>query len=110
MTEMTQQEKIEALATLALEQARERLAQEYSQQRADAETVEVVPGSAYTRIDRGRGSHVSGFLMVEHETGVVYGTRGYGKVRKGHCYGTLDTTGDWYWGAHYPQPASEART
>jgi hypothetical protein len=105
---MTQQEKIQALADLVLEQSRARLATLYSQEQADAETVQVRPGNLYTKIDRGPQHNMSGMLMIEHATGNVYGIKAYGKVHKGHQYGTLDTTGDWYWGNYYPErvPAS----
>jgi hypothetical protein len=101
----TQQDKIKALADLVREQSRERLARLYSRQQADAEQVEIRPGKAYTKIDRGPGHNMSGMLMVEHATGNVYGIKAYGKVHKGHAYGTLDTVAAWYWGDYYPRPA-----
>jgi len=96
---MTEQEtKIRALADLVLSQKRERLARDYSQQQADRGTVEVIPGRKYTKIDVGVPPYLSGCLMVEHETGFVYGIKGYGVPHKQHRYGTLDTTGQYYWG------------
>jgi hypothetical protein len=100
---MTQEEKIQALAGQVLEQSRARIAAQYSQWQADAEMVKVIPGNLYTKIDRGPEHNMSGMLMIEHATGNVYGIKAYGKVHKGHQYGTLDTIGDWYWGEYGPR-------
>lgn len=105
VTELTEEQKIQALADLVLEQSRARLAQLYSQGQAEAERVEVRPGKVYTKIDRGPAHNMAGMLMIEHGTGNVYGIKAYGKVHKGHAYGTLDTIADWYWGDYYPRPA-----
>jgi hypothetical protein len=40
--------------------------------------------------------------MIENATGVIYGIKGYGRVHKGHRYGTLDTAGQWFWGNYGP--------
>jgi hypothetical protein len=95
---MTEQEKITALAGLLLRQRQERLGREASLEQAGWEQVEVTPGRKYTRIDRGTASSMSGALMVEHGTGIIYGILGYGKVDKRSRYGTLDTTDRFYWG------------
>lgn len=95
---MTEQEKIRALAGLVLGQRRERLAREGAQRQADAETVEVIPGRKYTKIDRGTPGNMTGCVMVEHGTGIIYGVKGYGVPHKQHPYGTLDTTSEFYWG------------
>ncbi len=94
---------IEELAALILHQQRERIARLYSQWQADDETVNVVPGPKYTKIDRGPSRNMSGFLMIENETGRIYGIKGYGKVHKGHYYGTLADAGTWYWGNYGPE-------
>ena len=96
--------KIAQLALLLQEETRARLARQYSQAQADRESAEIRPGKVYTKIDIGG----SGKLMVEHATGIVYGIKAYGKVHKGHAYGTLDTTSDWYWGEYYPRPRTDA--
>jgi len=99
-----QAEKIEALAALILKETREHMTACYSAERASWYDVQIVPGKAYTKIDR--GTHPGqGFLMIELATGCIFGIKGYGKVNKGHFYGTLDTTGDWSWGdtIHDPQ-------
>lgn len=64
--------------------------------------VRVVPGKKYDKVDR----HQSGVLMVERETGRIYGIKGYGVVHKGHQYGTLDTIEQWYWGTYKPTKRS----
>lgn len=55
-------------------------------------------GGKYARVDQ----RSSGRFMVELSTGNIYGIKGYGQVHKGHFYGTLDTTDDYFWGAYYP--------
>ena len=94
---------IEQLAALILEQQRTVIASRFSQWQADAERVTVKPGPKYTKIDRGPEHNMSGFLMVENATGIIYGIKGYGQVHKGHSYGTLDTAGQWFWGEYSPQ-------
>ena len=54
----------------------------------------IKPGSKYTKVDIG----TSGRYMVENETGIIYGIKGYGQIHKGHSYGTLDTINEYYWG------------
>ena len=103
------QAKVEVLAHLVLAQQRERLERLYSAEQASWEQVEVREGPKYTKIDRGPHSNMSGMLMVENETGEVYGIKGYGKVHKGHHYGNLDTIDQWYWGDYYPRKR-DART
>jgi hypothetical protein len=59
-------------------------------------------GKKYDKIDVGS----SGKLMIERSTGEIFGIRGYGRIHRGHCYGTLDTINEWYWGWYYPVKAS----
>ena len=99
---------IEELADLILTQSKERLARKYSKEQASWEKVEVKPGPKYTKVDRGPGSNMSGMLMIENSTGMIYGIKGYGKVHKGHFYGTLDTADQWYWGEYYPRPREDS--
>jgi hypothetical protein len=94
---------IQELADLVLEQSRERLERLYSAEQASWETVAVRPGPVYTKIDRGPEHNMSGMLMIENATGRIYGIKGYGRVHKGHAYGTLDTVDQWYWGDYYPR-------
>jgi len=89
--------KIEALAALIQKQAREYLATRCSQWQADRENTYIVPGKIYTKIDRGTRPS-KGFLMVENATGCIFGIKGYGRVHKGHFYGTLDTIDGYFWG------------
>lgn len=58
--------------------------------------VHIKPGRKYTKID----VYTSGKYMVENATGIIYGIKGYGKVHKGHVYGTLDIIADWNWGGY----------
>jgi len=62
-------------------------------------------GKKYDKVDVGN----SGKLMVERETGEIFGIKAYGKIHRGHKYGTLDTIDDWYWGLYYPEPMTIAR-
>ena len=48
----------------------------------------------YTRVDQGSG----GKYMVVNSTGEIFGIKAYGVIHKGHPYGTLDTTDDYFWG------------
>lgn len=64
------------------------------------EVVQVIPGPVYTKVDVGPPHNMGGRYMVENATGVIYGIKGYGRVHKGHRYGTLATVHDWYWGGY----------
>jgi hypothetical protein len=98
------------LAGRVLAQSQERLRRLYpTSPQWEWETVRVVPGPKYTKIDRGTDGGMSGMLMIENETGLIYGIKGYGKVHKGHPYGSLGTTDEWYWGDYYPERITEAR-
>ena len=48
------------------------------------------------------GSGWSGKYMVENSTREIFGIKGYGKVHKGHRYGTLETISKFYWGEYTP--------
>jgi hypothetical protein len=101
---------VDELAARVLAQTQERLRRMYpSSPQWEWERVEVIAGPKYTRIDRGPEHNKSGMLMIENETGTVFGIKGYGRVHRGHCYGTLDTAGEWYWGNYYPEPIADAR-
>lgn len=97
---------VNEFAQLVLTQTREYLARCWSQDAADAEQVEVIPGPKYTKVNVGpmHDGHVGGGkFMVENSTGIIYGIKGYGKVHKGHMYGTLETVDAWYWGEYGPK-------
>lgn len=99
---------IEQLAGLVLDQSQARLKAAYPDSpQWEWETVAIRPGKVYTKIDRGPEHNMSGMLMVENSTGRIYGIKGYGRVHKGHFYGTLDTVDDWYWGDYYPRQRTE---
>lgn len=55
--------------------------------------VTVKPGKKYTKVDVG----TSGKYMVD-DTGTIYGIKAYGVIHRGHCYGTLDTINEYFWG------------
>jgi hypothetical protein len=94
---------IEEFAQTVLAEQKARLARDYSQWQADAEQVHVIPGRVYTKVDLGTdGGGFTGKFMVEVATGNIYGIKAYGKVHKGHFYGTLDTVADWDWSNYYP--------
>jgi hypothetical protein len=93
------------LAAMVLAQTREVLRAKGYDSQIDREKVQVVPGPKYTRIDRGPHG-TSGFLMIENATGVIYGIKGYGRVHKGHRYGTLATADQWFWGEYHPRQAA----
>jgi hypothetical protein len=92
----------EELAALILAQTREVIADAYGQAQADIELVNVIPGRVYTKIDRGPAHNPAGFLMIENATGEIFGIKAYGKVHKGHRYGTLATAAEWFWGDGEP--------
>lgn len=56
----------------------------------------IVEGLKYDKVDVGGSAK----YMVEISTSIIYGVRGYGKIHKGHSYGTLSTIHLWDW-AHY---------
>jgi hypothetical protein len=72
------------------------------------QTRQVRPGKKYTKVDRGPEHNMSGFLMIDNETGEIFGIKGYGVVHKGHRYGTLATAGEWYWGEYGPRRLQDA--
>jgi hypothetical protein len=95
---------VNEFAQMVLAQTKARLAEHYSQEQADWETVRVIPGPKYTKVDLGPRHNMSGMFMVENATGIIYGIKGYGQVHKGRMYGTLDTAGQWFWGNYSPEP------
>ena len=59
-------------------------------------TAHVHMGKKFDRVDVGG----SGKYMVDMETGVIYGVKGYGVAHRGHVFGTLDTIADWIWSGY----------
>jgi hypothetical protein len=91
-------------AELVLAQTQARLRADYPDSpQWEWERVAVKPGLVYTKVDIGPEGNMSGKYMIENATGIIYGIKGYGKVHKGHRYGTLATVGDWYWGGYTGQ-------
>jgi hypothetical protein len=59
----------------------------------------IVPGAKYDKVNVG----TSGKFMVEKQTGRIFGIKAYGQIHRGHYYGTLDTTSEYFWGKYYPE-------
>lgn len=97
--------KILAFAALVQTQSIQRLQEQHLDcltNIANAHT-RVIEGSKYTKVDIG----TSGRYMVENATGNIFGIKAYGQIHKGHFYGTVDTTADYFWGNYYPQKADQ---
>ncbi len=94
---------IQELADLILIQSREVLRAKSYDSQVDGYRVEVIAGPKYTRIDRGPGHNISGFLMVVNTTGEIFGILAYGKVNRKKQYGTLETVNQWFWGEYRPK-------
>jgi hypothetical protein len=94
----TFQEKIQEFAALVETEQREVIAKRYPGINLDDlhYRAKVTPGNVYVKVDFGG----SGKYMVEIATGVIFGIKAYGKVHKGHRYGTLDTINQWHWGEY----------
>jgi hypothetical protein len=56
-------------------------------------------GRKFVNVDVGS----SGKYMVEISTGNIFGIKAYGQVHRGHFYGTIETTGEYFWGNYYPE-------
>jgi hypothetical protein len=97
---------VEQFAQLIQEQIQAELRRRFpdSPHMWESEITQVRPGNVYTKVDVGPPHNMSGRYMIDNETGEIYGIKGYGKVHKGHRYGTLDTAGDWYWGGYRAEP------
>ena len=57
--------------------------------------VKIKEGKKYVKVDVG----TSGKYMVDRE-GQIFGIKAYGVIHRGHFFGTLDTTGDYFWGGY----------
>ena len=55
--------------------------------------VHIKEGRKYTKVNIG----TSGKYMIDAE-GNIFGIKGYGVIHRGHCFGTLDTIHNYYWG------------
>lgn len=58
----------------------------------------------YACVDVGR----SGAFMVDLATGEIFGIKGYGKIHRGHRYGTVETANRYHWGPYYPDQKQDA--
>jgi hypothetical protein len=97
------EEKIRKFADLCQQQHTEYMERHYTPSLIDYSAnnlqhrVTVKPGAKYTKVDYGG----SGKFMVD-AAGAIYGIKAYGVIHRGHFYGTLDTTSQWYWGSYHP--------
>lgn len=97
---------VEDFAAIILDQRRARIAHDYPKEfpdgttQADWEAVEVHEGQKYTRVDVGPRHNISGKYMVDNATGEIFGIKGYGRVHRGHTFGTLDTIDDYEWSGY----------
>ena len=93
--------EIEEFAQLVQQQQEERHTgiRDYLKKKYSKTTV--IVGRKYTKVDVGD----SGKFMIDNNTGEIFGIRGYGQVNKHplHCYGTLETVDEWYWGNYKPE-------
>lgn len=67
-------------------------------------TVTVKPSRKYTKVDVG----TSGKYMVDNDTGEIFGIKAYGVIHRGHRYGTLERTDEWYWGGYVAVPKGQS--
>ena len=91
---LTQDWDISEFAYLVEKQQGERMARDYPNNKAPK--VRVKPGRLYVKVDVAD----SGKYMIERSTGKIYGIKGYGRIHRGHCYGTLDTIHQWDWSGY----------
>lgn len=92
---------VEEFAELVRTQQRERLRLDYpTSDQWKHQEVQIKPGKVYTKVDVGPTHNMSGKYMIENATGTIFGIKAYGKVHKGHRYGTLDTIHEWDWSGY----------
>ena len=94
-----QESKIKELATLIEKERVENLQKTNLACEANITNCKttIKKGKKYTKIDVGN----SGKLMIDLD-GNIFGIKAYGVIHRGHCYGTLDTIYNWYWGKYTP--------
>lgn len=100
METLTLLSKIQAFANLVQWQTIERLKKDDLGCEANIMNAQtsIKPGKKYTKVDVGD----SGRFMIDAE-GNIFGIKAYGQVHRGHSYGTLDTTDNYYWGNYSPR-------
>ena len=94
---------VEDFGALLLTATRERLYAENPKAEPgfyDYYAVKIHVGRVYTRVDVGPEFNMSGKYMVENDTGIIFGIKGYGVVHKGHYYGTLAEIHTYAWGGY----------
>jgi hypothetical protein len=96
-------EQLERFRALVEKETNERLEAQYCGN-VGPYVAQVKIGSKFAKVDVGPTCNMSGKYMVDLETGVIYGIKGYGVVHRGHQYGTLETVDLWWWGGYVGQP------
>jgi hypothetical protein len=94
-------EKLTEFAQLVEQEQIQHLQEQHLDCEANIENARtrIIVGQKYAKIDVGN----SGKFMVEMATGNIFGIKAYGQIHKGHFYGTLDTTNEYFWGEYYPK-------
>jgi hypothetical protein len=108
---LVERDPVERFAALVLDQRRARLRADYANtgsDQAEWETVNVHRGPKYTRVDVGPRHNISGKYMIDNATGEIFGIKGYGRIHRGHQYGTLDTIDAWDWSGYVGRKRDEA--
>lgn len=57
--------------------------------------VKIKYGKKYVKIDIGS----SGKYIID-EQGNIFGIKAYGVIHRGHCFGSLDTIDNYFWGGY----------
>jgi len=100
---------VDDFAAILLAQTRARMNRDYptpypdGTTQADYYVVQVHEGPKYTRVDVGPEHNISGKYMIDNATGEIFGIKGYGRIHRGHRYGTLGTIDSYEWGGYVGQ-------
>ena len=105
---MTYAEKLEALRAAVEEQEQAEVTERHPGLGPDYIKAVIREGKKYDKIDVIRGGQQMGRLMVDPRTGEIFGIKAYGKIHRGHKYGTLDTIDEWHWGSYYAGRKADA--
>jgi len=95
----TFEQKLSHFAALLEKQQADIYKRRYPNSPLDPPKVRIVPGRTYTKVDIQSGPSWSGRYMVDQE-GRIWGIKAYGVINRRHCYGTLDTVDQLFWGEY----------
>ena len=98
---MTYAEKLERFRAFVEKMGKDDVERRHPRLGRDYFSAVIVPGKVYDKVDVVTGGQQMGRYMVEVRTEIIYGIKGYGKVHKGHRYGTLDTIEEFDWSPYY---------